>query len=179
MNWAIKKLSADRKYDFTKIAGLVGEKIVANMLSHDYRVEFSMDPYGAFDLVAHGQDGPGGLDMLYTIQVKTTTPYLNFNSWVVEDHGTGINIDRIFQADLLYIVNMPFYNAPSQYHPHKTDKCIVWIKTKDLSIDRDVKFINGKRCFALDRDNPNVHISRKLTLEEERLLYKYATSYFA
>ena len=169
MNWVVKNLTNERKSDFIKIAGLIGEKIVANLLNESGKVAFSIDPYAKFDLEANGSN----------IQVKTATPYLNQNAWVIEEKGNGLNVNRIFEADELYIVGMPFYNAPTQYKMHVTDKKIVRVNTKNLSRDENIKFINGKKCFFLDRDSVVIEIIRSLTREEEVTLYKYATSYFS
>lgn len=149
-----------RDYDKHQELGLLGEKIVTNLLSGlGLRVEQSINKYDSEkDMLVDGKK----------VEVKTETPYVKKNCFSFRPN----QLKKCSSVDVLYIVSVP--------HPkfeHVAGGWVFRIDPKNFE-HFTYKTRYGLEMIGIKIDQPGVVPVKKLSDEEIKELMKYSvTSY--
>lgn len=139
--------------------GLMGEKIVINMLNEQGRkVKTSVDKYDSEkDLVIDGQ---------YKAEVKTQVPFIMKNSFSFKPN----QLKKCRGVDELY-----FVSVPAGRH---NDKWAGWIFKADPKsfVTEEYKTKDGRDMLLIHREQPALKPILKMSDEDIKELVKYSVS---
>lgn len=147
-------------YDKHNELGLLGEKIVTNMLNGlGLRVEHSIDKFDSEkDMLVDG----------YKVEVKTETPYVKKECFSFRPN----QLRKCTTVDVLYIVSVPHPK-----YPHKSGGWVYRVDPKNFETF-SYKTRYGVDMIGIKIDQPGVIPVQKMSDAEIRELQKYSvTSY--
>lgn len=140
--------------------GLVGEKIVTNMLnSLGLKIEHSVNKYDSEkDMLVDG----------YKVEVKTVTPYVKKNCFSFRPN----QLRKCTSVDVLY-----FVSVPHPKYPHKSDGWIYRVETKSFKTT-NYKTRAGIEMVGIPIDQPAVIAVKKMSDDEIAELKKYTVTQY-
>lgn len=140
--------------------GLVGEKIVTNMLSSlGLKVEHSVNKYDREkDMLVDG----------YKVEVKTVTPYVKKNCFSFRPN----QLKKCTSVDVLY-----FVSVPHPKYPHKSDG---WIYRADTKAFNTITYTTrgGVDMVGIPIDQAAIIPVKKMSDDEINELKKYTVTQY-
>lgn len=143
------------KKDMMNELGLIGEKIVANLLNElDLVVNHSEDKYDSEkDFTVDG----------YKVEVKTQVPFLIKNAFTIRPK----QLTKCRSVDVLYFVSVPIEG--------RYDKWEGWIFRADPALFETKKYItrDGREMVLIPREQEYLYPIRKMSDKQMENLIKY------